>query len=66
MWEKKQCKQVDNAHNKQEHQHNSTSMSFFVDDYGRPFIILKEQDKKSRVKGLEAQKVLHASFYGCN
>jgi T-complex protein 1 subunit epsilon len=31
-------------------------MSVFFDDFGRPFIILKEQDKKSRVKGVEAQK----------
>lgn len=26
------------------------------DEYGRPFIILKEQQNKARVKGLEAQK----------
>jgi len=26
------------------------------DEYGRPFVILKEQDAKSRVKGLDAQK----------
>lgn len=28
------------------------------DEYGRPFIILREQQKKSRVSGIEAQKVL--------
>eukprot|EP00484_Ammonia_sp_Unknown_P001814 CAMPEP_0197020586 /NCGR_PEP_ID=MMETSP1384-20130603/1408_1 /TAXON_ID=29189 /ORGANISM="Ammonia sp." /LENGTH=31 /DNA_ID= /DNA_START= /DNA_END= /DNA_ORIENTATION= len=27
-----------------------------VDDYGRPFIIVREQEKKSRLKGLEAHK----------
>ncbi|KAJ8600172.1 hypothetical protein CTAYLR_001940 [Chrysophaeum taylorii] len=31
-------------------------MSMVFDEYGRPFIILKEQQAKSRVKGLEAQK----------
>ncbi len=27
------------------------------DEYGRPFIILKDQDKQQRLTGLEAQKV---------
>lgn len=27
------------------------------DEYGRPFIILKEQDKQKRLTGLDAQKV---------
>ena len=27
------------------------------DEYGRPFIILKEQDKQRRLTGLDAQKV---------
>lgn len=31
-------------------------MSMIYDEYGRPFIILKEQQAKSRVKGLEATK----------
>eukprot|EP00238_Polyblepharides_amylifera_P007667 CAMPEP_0196595308 /NCGR_PEP_ID=MMETSP1081-20130531/80740_1 /TAXON_ID=36882 /ORGANISM="Pyramimonas amylifera, Strain CCMP720" /LENGTH=536 /DNA_ID=CAMNT_0041919837 /DNA_START=34 /DNA_END=1644 /DNA_ORIENTATION=+ len=31
-------------------------MSLAFDDYGRPYIIVKEQDTKSRVKGLQAQK----------
>lgn len=31
-------------------------MSLAFDEYGRPFIIVKEQAAKSRVKGLEAQK----------
>lgn len=28
-----------------------------ADEYGRPFIILKEQQAKNRVKGIEATKV---------
>ena len=28
-----------------------------VDEYGRPFIILREQQAKARVKGLEAVRV---------
>ena len=31
-------------------------MSLVYDEYGRPFIILREQQQKARVKGLEAQK----------
>eukprot|EP00984_Skeletonema_dohrnii_P025291 scaffold14411_cov65-Skeletonema_dohrnii-CCMP3373.AAC.1 len=31
-------------------------MSMVYDEYGRPFIILKEQQAKSRVKGMEAVK----------
>eukprot|EP00760_Papus_ankaliazontas_P032017 PhM_4_TR5580/c0_g1_i1/m.29657/K09497/CCT5; T-complex protein 1 subunit epsilon len=31
-------------------------MSLAFDEYGRPFIIVREQEKKERVKGLEAQK----------
>merc|ERR1719235_1191371 len=31
-------------------------MSLAFDEYGRPFIIIKEQGKKERVKGLDAQK----------
>jgi len=31
-------------------------MSMVFDEYGRPFIILKEQQAKSRIKGIEAQK----------
>jgi len=31
-------------------------MSMVFDEYGRPFIILKEQQAKSRIKGLDAQK----------
>lgn len=35
----------------------SDKMNVTYDEYGRPFIILREQANKSRVKGLEAQKV---------
>jgi len=31
-------------------------MSLAFDEYGRPFIIIREQEKKRRVKGLEAHK----------
>lgn len=31
-------------------------MSLAFDEYGRPFIIMREQSKKMRLKGLEAQK----------
>lgn len=33
-------------------------MSLAFDEYGRPFIILKEQDTKTRIKGIDAIKVL--------
>jgi len=32
-------------------------MSLAFDEYGRPFIILKEQQQKKRFKGKDAQKV---------
>jgi T-complex protein 1 subunit epsilon len=32
-------------------------MSLAFDEYGRPFIVLKEQDTKRRIKGVEAIKV---------
>jgi len=31
-------------------------MSLVFDEYGRPYIILREQERKSRLKGLDAQK----------
>ena len=31
-------------------------MSLVFDEYGRPFVIIKDQEQKERVKGLEAQK----------
>ena len=33
------------------------------DEYGRPFIILRDQDKKSRLTGIEAHKV--GQFFLC-
>jgi hypothetical protein len=30
---------------------------YATDEYGRPFIIVKEQEKKERLSGIEAQKV---------
>lgn len=33
-------------------------MSLAFDEYGRPFIILKEQDTKTRIKGTDAIKVI--------
>ena len=32
-------------------------MSLIFDEYGRPFIILREQQQMARIKGVEAQKV---------
>ena len=29
------------------------------DEYGRPLIILREQERKSRISGIEAQKVFY-------
>ena len=37
-------------------------MSLAFDEYGRPFIVLKEQDTKVRIKGIEALKVTLISF----
>jgi len=39
-------------------------MSLAFDENGRPFIILREQEKKKRVKGLEAHKVSSRFPYG--
>lgn len=36
-------------------------MSLAFDEYGRPFIVLKEQDTKQRIKGIDAIKVTHKS-----
>jgi len=32
-------------------------MSLTFDEYGRPYIIVREQQAKARLRGLEAQKV---------
>jgi T-complex protein 1 subunit epsilon len=31
-------------------------MSLAFDEYGRPFLIIKEQSSKQRLRGIEAQK----------
>ena len=31
-------------------------MALAFDEYGRPFIIIKEQEQKTRIRGLDAQK----------
>lgn len=31
-------------------------MSLIFDEYGRPFIILREQQQQARIKGIDAQK----------
>lgn len=36
-------------------------MSLAFDEYGRPFIVIKEQDSKVRIKGVDAIKVLYDS-----
>ena len=39
-------------------------MSLVFDEYGRPFIILREQQEQARIKGIEAQKVVSLqNFY---
>lgn len=35
-------------------------MSLAFDEFGRPFIIIREQEKKKRTKGMEAHKVSHS------
>ncbi len=32
-------------------------MSLVYDEYGRPFIVIRDQGQKTRIKGLDAQKV---------
>lgn len=41
-------------------------MSLAFDEYGRPFIVIREQDSKVRIKGVDAIKVhqfLHRETY---
>lgn len=35
----------------------AVTMSMIFDEYGRPFIILREQQAQARIRGKEAQKV---------
>ena len=39
----------------------SASMALAFDEFGRPFIILREQEQKSRLRGLDAQKANFAA-----
>jgi len=44
------------------------AMSMVFDEYGRPFIILRDQERKERIKGVEAIKVrewIHAARCLC-
>ena len=36
---------------------NNMDAVYATDEYGRPYVIVRDQGKKSRIKGLEAQKV---------
>ena len=36
--------------------HSTSNLTIRTDEYGRPFVILKEQQAKARVKGIEATK----------
>jgi T-complex protein 1 subunit epsilon len=38
---------------------------YTTDEYGRPFIIIREQQNKARLSGTEAQKVLVSTRSGC-
>jgi hypothetical protein len=40
----------------------SAQGSLAFDEYGRPFIIIRDQDKKKRLTGLEAHKVNKVEF----
>jgi hypothetical protein len=37
-------------------------MSLAFDEFGRPFIIIREQERKRRTKGMEAHKVSSISI----
>lgn len=39
------------------------SAIYAQDEYGRPFIIVREGEKKQRIHGLEAQKVFLLMIY---
>lgn len=41
----------------------SAQGSLAFDEYGRPFIIIRDQDKKKRLTGLEAHKVNKVEFF---
>ena len=35
------------------------------DEFGRPFIIMRDEDKQDRLTGLEAHKVIHIHMNIC-
>lgn len=37
-------------------------MSLTFDEFGNPYIIIREQEKKQRIKGLDAIRVFFRSF----
>ena len=37
--------------------------SIAFDEYGRPFIILRDQDTKQRLSGIEAHKVIYSKHF---
>lgn len=41
------------------------SGSLAFDEYGRPFIIIRDQERKSRLTGIEAHKVRKQHDYIC-
>jgi hypothetical protein len=38
-----------------------SKMSLTFDEYGRPFIVIREQAQKQRIRGLQAQRVIHGN-----
>ena len=40
----------------------NTPQAIAFDEFGRPFIILKEQEKRKRLTGLDAQKVWFVQY----
>lgn len=38
-------------------------MSLTFDEFGNPYIIIREQEKKQRIKGLDAIRVFFLSFH---
>ncbi len=56
----------------QQLQINPNNAIYASDEYGRPFIIVREQEKKQRMHGIEAQKVTCRSIdslgthHGCS
>ena len=47
----------------QQLQINPNNAIYASDEYGRPFIIVREQEKKQRMHGIEAQKVISFLVY---